>query len=81
MGHSILNSAFVYCHLFEAGVMSKMLPNIELFAALAFTATNADMSWMLGLLPDCWILSATIYFNKLSVKMKWYSLYYFFEGC
>ena len=36
-----------------SGVASITLPNTGLFAALAFAATNADMSFMLGLLPDC----------------------------
>ena len=35
-----------------------MLANTGLFAALALTATNAEMSLMFGLLPDCWIPSA-----------------------
>ena len=36
-----------------SGVTSITLPNTGLFAALAFAATNAEMSFMLGLLPDC----------------------------
>ena len=40
-------------------VMFIMLPNTALFAALAFAAMNAEMSLMFGLLPDCWIESAT----------------------
>ena len=39
------------CYL--SGVTSITLPNTGLFAALAFAATNAEMSFMLGLLPDC----------------------------
>ena len=36
-----------------SGVTSITLPNTGLFAALAFAATNAEMSFMLGLLPGC----------------------------
>ena len=36
-----------------SGATSITLPNTGLFAALAFAATNAEMSFMLGLLPDC----------------------------
>ena len=36
-----------------SGVTFISLPNTGIFAALAFTATKAKMSFMFGLLPDC----------------------------
>ena len=42
-----------------SGVTSITLPNTGLFAALAFAATNAEIPFMFGLLPDCWMASAT----------------------
>ena len=36
-----------------SGVTSITLPDTGLFAALAFAATNGEMSFMFGLVPDC----------------------------
>ena len=36
-----------------SGVTSITLPNTGLFATLSLAATNAEMSFMFGLIPDC----------------------------
>ena len=57
-----------------SGVTSITLPNTRLFAALAFAATNVEMSFMFGLLP-LRLLNIICHFNELGTKIKWQPLY------